>query len=86
MSLLENEIRLRLQSLQPLAVDLDDQTTQHAGHAGNQGGGHFNLRVKSSQFSGKSLIIRHRMVYALLQDLIPQRIHALSIHALADDE
>ena len=81
---LAQEIRQRLQALQPSLLELKDDSDLHRGHAGNQGGGHFSLTVKSSLFSGKSQIMRHRMVYALLQDLIPHRIHALSIDAQTD--
>ena len=84
--MLTEEITQRLQVLQPLKIKLQDDSEQHRGHAGNGGGGHFTLTVKSSLFSGKSHIMRHRMVYECLQDLMPHRIHALSIHALAADE
>jgi BolA family transcriptional regulator, general stress-responsive regulator len=85
MSLLE-EIRTRLAVLEPVDLIIQDDSALHAGHAGNGGGGHFNVRVVSSQFSGKSPIIRHRIVYQALADLIPSRIHALSIRAVAPDE
>lgn len=85
MSLTE-EIRTRLAVLEPVDLTIQDDSALHAGHAGNGGGGHFNVCVVSSQFSGKSPIIRHRIVYQALADLIPSRIHALSIRALAPDE
>ncbi|MEZ0316706.1 MAG: BolA family protein, partial [Methylophilaceae bacterium] len=56
------------------------------GHAGNTGGGHFTLTVVSSQFCEKSQIIRHRLIYQAVADLIPTKIHALSIRAIASDE
>ncbi|MCB4812206.1 BolA family transcriptional regulator [Methylovorus menthalis] len=85
MTLLE-EIRSRLAVLEPVDLVIQDDSALHAGHAGNGGGGHFNVRIVSSQFSGKSPIIRHRIVYQALADLIPTRIHALSIRAVAPDE
>ncbi|MCF8185810.1 MAG: BolA family transcriptional regulator [Sulfuritalea sp.] len=42
--------------------------------------------MTSSHFCGKSQIMRHRLIYQILADLIPSKIHALSIHALAPDE
>jgi BolA protein len=30
--------------------------------------------------------MRHRLVYQALADLIPHKVHALSIHAIATDE
>lgn len=83
---IQNEIRQRLASLEPQLLEIVDDSAKHAGHAGNTGGGHFTLTVVSSQFSGKSQIMRHRMIYHSLQDLIPARIHALSISAFSPDE
>lgn len=76
-----DEIRRRLAALEPLRLDIRDDSARHKGHAGSTGGGHFTLYVTSSHFLGKSPIMRHRLVYQALHDLIPNRIHALSIHA-----
>jgi BolA family transcriptional regulator, general stress-responsive regulator len=84
--MLKAEIEQRLQPLAPTLLEIQDDSELHRGHAGNKGGGHFTLTVKSSLFSGKSQIMRHRMVYQCLQDLMPHRIHALSIQALSTDE
>jgi BolA protein len=83
---LHEEIRDRLAVLQPTSLDLRDDSALHAGHAGNTGGGHFHVTIVSSQFCGKSQIMRHRIVYQALNGLIPSRIHALSIQAIATDE
>lgn len=80
------EIRQKLNVLSPSRLELVDESAAHAGHKGNTGGGHFKLIIVSSQFCGKSQIIRHRLVYQALAGLIPERIHALSIQALATDE
>lgn len=79
-------ISQRLQSLQPSTLKIIDDSALHAGHQGNGGGGHFTLHITSSHFSGKSLIMRHRLIYQALGDLMPHKIHALSIHARAPDE
>ena len=79
-------ISSRLSSLQPISLELKDDSAMHAGHAGNTGGGHFTLKIVSSQFSQKSQIIRHRLIYQALADLIPQQIHALSILAISPDD
>lgn len=80
------EIRTRLASLDATEITLHDDSASHAGHAGSSGGGHFDLLVVSPHFAGQGKLARHRMVYALLADLIPHRIHALSIKALTPDE
>jgi BolA family transcriptional regulator, general stress-responsive regulator len=84
--MLQTEITQRLQALKPEQLDIQDDSGMHKGHAGNTGGGHFTITVKSSLFSGKSQIMRHRMVYQCLHDLMPHRIHALSINAISSDE
>lgn len=85
MELIE-EIRARLVPLEALEISIHDDSAAHAGHAGNRGGGHIDLLVVSARFTGKRSVDRHRMVYALLADLIPQHIHALSLKAFAPDE
>ena len=81
MNLIET-IRARLNTLAPISLTIRDDSAQHAGHAGNTGGGHFHVVIQSNLFDGKNLVARHRLIYAQLQDLIPQQIHALSINAL----
>ncbi|MFZ3088432.1 MAG: BolA family protein [Methylotenera sp.] len=85
MSLID-DITERLQVLEPSTLEITDESALHTGHQGNGGGGHFMLRITSSHFCGKSLIMRHRLIYQTLTDLIPHKIHALSIHATATDE
>lgn len=84
---LHDTICQRLMALEPLHVVLDDDSARHAGHAGAAGGGgHFNLTIVSAAFGGHHAVHRHRMVYSLLADLMPHRIHALSLKALSPDE
>ncbi|MEZ0233001.1 MAG: BolA family protein [Methylophilaceae bacterium] len=81
-----DDIRSRLGELEPNSIEIQDDSALHAGHAGNGGGGHFTVTIVSSHFYGKSHIIRHRSIYQALADLIPQKIHALSIRAMTPDE
>ena len=85
---LDQTIRARLAPLAPTAIDLADDSAEHAGHAEalRHGGGHFSLTVVSESFKGQSRIRRHQSVYALLADLIPGRIHALQLRTLTPDE
>jgi BolA family transcriptional regulator, general stress-responsive regulator len=81
------EIRDRLAVLQPQAIDIEDESARHAGHAGAKGGGgHFRLRIVSTAFAGKSTLVRHRMVYDALAELMRRDIHALSVSALTPEE
>lgn len=71
----------------PVQCQLDDESALHAGHAGAaSGGGHYRLRLVSSQFEGKSRVVRHRLVYDCLRDMMQSEIHALAIIALAPSE
>ena len=82
-----DRIRDRLVPLEPLLIELRDDSARHAGHAGAaSGGGHYELRLVSAQFTGQSKIARHRLVYHLLGDLMQREIHALAMNLLAPDE
>ncbi|QEE25069.1 BolA family transcriptional regulator [Rhodanobacter glycinis] len=76
-----DEIRQRLTAaLAPVELDVLDEGHKHAGHA-NAGKGHFHVRIVSAAFTGMLPVKRHRMVYAALDDLMNDGIHALSIDA-----
>jgi BolA protein len=81
----EQAIRDRLQVLAPSALELQDESGQHAGHAGARpsGGSHWQLTIVAEAFRGKSPVARHRMVYEALGDLMKRDIHALTIEARA---
>jgi BolA protein len=81
MSLID-QMRERLATLDPLTIDIEDESHRHAGHAGNKAGGsHFRLTIVSPRFAGKSVMERHRLVYDALGLLMHREIHALSITA-----
>lgn len=83
-ALLEQRLRA---ALAPSELQIIDDSTAHAGHAGaRSGGGHFNLLIVSDTFVGQSRLQRHRLVYQAVGDLMEHEIHALSIRALAPDE
>ena len=81
------ELRTRLELLDPLLVDIHDDSAEHAGHAGAAaGGGHFSVVVVSKAFSGKTRLARHRAVLERVGDLIPHPVHALAIQAYTPEE
>ncbi|HEV3239842.1 MAG TPA: BolA family protein [Casimicrobiaceae bacterium] len=80
-------LRTRLADLAPLALEIHDDSADHAGHAGAAaGGGHFSLVIVSDAFNGVPRLKRHQTVMARVADLLPHPIHALSIKALAPEE
>lgn len=90
MSNVQELIRERLAALNPLSMEIIDDSTSHAGHdgardhaerTGNTEGTHFELTIVSPIFAGHSPVARHRMIYDLLGDLMKTRIHALKIDA-----
>jgi stress-induced morphogen len=82
-----NAIFAALQSLKPTHFILMDNSHQHAGHAGNDmdGESHFELQIVAEVFDGLNLVKRHKLIYMVLGDLMPQ-IHALQIQSLTPDE
>lgn len=82
-----DKIRERLAVLEPVELQLDDESALHAGHAGAaSGGGHYRLRIVSNKFEGHKLVMRHRLVYDSVHDMMHKEIHALAITALAPSE
>jgi BolA protein len=84
-----SEMLRRLNSaLSPSRIELVDDSEQHRGHGGYnpEGESHFSLGIESPAFAGKSRVERQRMIYNALGDLMKQRVHALSIRAIAPGE
>jgi BolA protein len=84
--ILIEELKKRLEKLEPISINIKDDSALHSGHRGNGGGGHFTLIIKSALFNDLSQVARHRMIYQLLNDLMPSKVHALSIKAYASNE
>ncbi|MCQ8105023.1 BolA family transcriptional regulator [Methylomonas sp. SURF-2] len=82
-----NTIRQKLEeALKPDLIEIIDHSAAHAGHAGNKGGGHYNVTIVSEQFEGKSLVQRHQLIYQIMGDMMKDEIHALGINALTPTE
>jgi len=81
------KMRERLERLHPVALNIVDDSAAHAGHAGaRSGGGHFHLTIVSEEFAGKGSVMRHRMIYDALSDLMKNEIHALQIEAFTPEQ
>ena len=81
-----NLMRERLATLEPIELEVIDDSALHAGHTGaRSGGGHYRLTIVSPRFSNCSTMQKHRLVYDALGSLMKREIHALSINALAPE-
>lgn len=83
------EMLRRLNSaLSPTRIELVDDSERHRGHGGYNPAGesHFSLTIESPAFAGKTRVQRQRLVYSALGDLMDERVHALSIRAIAPGE
>lgn len=81
------KMRDSLAVLEPVQLEITDESRKHAGHAGaRSGGGHYVLRIVSPQFAGKNTVARHRMIYCAIGEMMKREIHALTIQALAPNE
>lgn len=75
-------IRERLsQAFSPTHLVITDESEHHRGHAGYQGGGHhFAIIIRAECFKELSRLETHRKIYQVLQDMLPEQIHALRIN------
>jgi BolA family transcriptional regulator, general stress-responsive regulator len=77
-----NIIHSRLEAeFSPLLLTIHNQSDQHLGHSGHDGGGesHFEVILVSPVFEGLARVERQKRVYAILNDLFAQGLHALSL-------
>jgi len=81
-------IRARLESgLDPIHIEIEDDSAHHSGHLGAQGGGgHYRVLVVSPRFEGLSRVAAQRLVYQTLGELMTTDIHALEMRTLTPDQ
>lgn len=81
MSVADRLRRKLTDALTPVALDIEDESAKHKGHAGWRPGGetHFRVAIVSAAFEGKSRVDRQRMVYDVLSDEMADRVHALAL-------
>lgn len=79
-------IKSKLAVLQPISINITDDSHLHVGHSSAGGAGHFSLQIVSAQFSGKNTVARHRMIYSALGEMMQRDVHALNIQAQTPNE
>jgi BolA protein len=75
-------------ALAPSMLEIDDDSAKHAGHVGARVGGesHFNVRIVSAAFAGKSRVDRQRLVHGILAEELAGPVHALALSLKAPAE
>lgn len=80
--MIKNKIKTLIEdNIKTEIIVITDLTNQHKNHIGYDGGGHYKLLVVSDDFINLSLIERHKIIYKILDKMIKNEIHALSINA-----
>ena len=72
----------------PLALEVVDDSAQHAGHSGARPGGetHFSVLLVSAGFEGHGRLARSRAVHAVLATELAGGLHALALKLLTPAE
>lgn len=81
--MLENLIKDKLQVLDPIFVELLNESHKHSGSATDS---HFKLTLVSREFEQKRPVARHQRIYQLLATELESPIHALALHLYTLDE
>jgi BolA protein len=87
--MMQERIVARLtEALDPVLLEVVDESDRHAGHAGAREGGqtHYRARIVSGRFAGLGRVARHRLVYGLLTAEFADGLHALALVADAPGE
>jgi BolA protein len=73
------------ENFSPAALEVIDESHQHAGHSGSRpdGESHFRVKIVAEAFRGKSRVEQHRLVNAALAEELKERVHALAIQSSA---
>lgn len=85
---MKERLNKALMDLEPIFIEIIDDSESHRGHAGHNGSGesHFNIKIVSSAFNGKSMVDRHRMVNSLIKHEFTSTLHALSMKLISAEE
>lgn len=83
-----NEIKERLNFLNPKFLEITDDSKFHAEHIENPTGGltHATITIVSEKFEGLTQIQRHKLIYNALKDALNSSLHALCLKTLTPEE
>ena len=83
MSTTDDRIQAGLLSLNPVFLQLENESHMHAGPATDS---HYKVTLVSDTFEGKGLVARHQSVYGLLKEEMQGPVHALALHLFTPAE
>ena len=66
-------------------IEIKDFTGRHLNHKQHDGGFHLEAIIVSESFINKTLIERHKIIYAALGELLKHEIHAFSMKTLTTE-
>ncbi len=82
-----NKIEQKLgEQLELHHIEIKDFTGRHLNHKQHDGGFHLEAIIVSDSFVDKTLIDRHKIIYAALGELLKHEIHAFSMKTLTKEE
>ena len=82
-----NKIEKKLgEQLEIHHIEIKDFTGRHLNHKQHDGGFHLEAIIVSDSFIDKTLIDRHKIIYAALGELLKHEIHAFSMKTLTKEE
>lgn len=71
-------------ALQPEHLEVTNESHMHNVPPGSES--HFKVTVVTSEFDGKMLVARHRILNQLLKEELDGPVHALSLNTLTPEE
>lgn len=82
---IKDDIHSKLQSaLQPQHLEVINESNNHNVPPGSES--HFKLVVVTTEFNGKQLLARHRIIHKILAAELAGPVHALALHTFTAEE
>lgn len=73
----------KLQNLDPIHLEVIDESHLHIGHAGAQSGlSHIRIKISSHKFTGLSRLKQHQKIYQALGEMMITDFHAVAIEIM----
>ncbi|AGA65123.1 Putative transcription regulator protein [Liberibacter crescens BT-1] len=73
----------------PKILEVTDQSKLHIGHQKGFDGSketHLHIHIVSEEFTGMKRLLRHQLIYRLLQEELKNELHAIIIEAFSPNE